>query len=261
MVITLTTDFGHKDPFAGVMKGVVLSINPQVRIVDLTHEIPPQDIKEAAYVLWDSFPYFPSGSVHVVVVDPEVGSERRAIIINSHGQFFIGPDNGVFTKIIPEAKEIRRLTPLLSPLNLRGGSQRGATFHGRDVFAPAAAWLSKGKKPSAFGPAVKDPVTLSLPEPLIKKGRLYGEVVRFDRFGNAITNISDKDLSFLMGKRPIVKIKRLALPIAAYYAQAGEMKAGAIINSNGWLEIFSYLGSAKDILRLVKGTPVEVHAG
>jgi hypothetical protein len=251
MIITLTTDFGTKGPFAGVMKGVILTINPKATIVDLTHDITPHDIREAAFVIGDSFRYFPRRTVHVAVVDPGVGSGRRAIIVKSQGMYFAGPDNGVFTKVFSQAEKVVSITnkKYLLPV-------KGPTFHGRDVFAPAAAWLSKGIKPENFGPRIEDPVMLRLPEPVLKKGVIEGEVIYMDRFGNAITNITGEMVAALKTKNPAIKIKRLYLNLADFYAAARDKRPRAVVNSSGLIEIFVFDGDAGKALGIRVGDKV-----
>ena len=182
--ITLLTDFGTKDPYVGIMKGVILSTNPDVRIVDITHEVDPQDVREGAFLVEEYYRYFEKGTIHVAVVDPTVGSDRKPIVFSKDGYFFIGPDNGLFTLLYDDnvrAYAIENRRYMLKEIS--------ATFHGRDIFAPAAAYLSSGVHLSMFGSVVQDPVRLPDLLPTVKENVLHGEVVRFDRFGNAITNI------------------------------------------------------------------------
>src|SRR5271157_3055772 len=179
-IITLTTDFGYKDPFVAQMKGVILSINPDVTIVDITHLIHPQDIDEAAYIIGSSFSYFPSGTIHVVVVDPGVGSERKALILEAGGHYFIGPDNGVFSHILKRPFSLHRITEEKYML-----SKASPTFQGRELFAPVAASLSTGLEPGEFGSPVEDFVVLSIPLPRVGRSAISGEVIYIDSFGNA----------------------------------------------------------------------------
>ena len=183
-IITLLTDFGLADPYVGIMKGVILAINPDVKIIDITHGIPAQDVREAAFIVNEYYPYFGDGAVHLAVVDPTVGSERRPLILSRDGQSFVGPDNGIFSHLIRGNEEIYEITN--RDFMLRDIS---STFHGRDVFAPVAAHLAAGVQASAFGPVVENPVYLADIFPDIVNGVLTGEVARLDRFGNATTNI------------------------------------------------------------------------
>lgn len=186
-VITLTTDFGVGDPYVGMMKAVILSIAPDVRIVDLTHGIRSHDVMEAALVIGSSHAYFPKGAIHVVVVDPGVGSSRRPLLVATEQAYFVAPDNGVLS-------EIHAGSPRMACLELTAARYFrhpvSNTFHGRDVFAPVAAWLSRGVDPERFGCVVENRVTLGLPE-LRSSGRdgLAGTVLRIDKFGNLITNL------------------------------------------------------------------------
>jgi S-adenosylmethionine hydrolase len=259
-LITLTSDFGYNDPFVGMMKGVILRINPRAAIADLTHGITPHDVREAAMAIGESHVYFPPGTVHVVVVDPGVGSGRRRMLLEAAGQFFVGPDNGVFTTVIARHKEdapVRSITA--SHLFLKSP---GRTFEGRDVFAPVAAWLSMGTPPGELGEPVSDYVMLSIPAPRTVEDRIEGEVVRIDRFGNAITNISGEDINaFQGGGRALeTRIKGRVADMFQYYSEpgAGAPGVGAIINSSGHLEIFMFMGSAAGELGLKPGEPVVI---
>jgi S-adenosyl-L-methionine hydrolase (adenosine-forming) len=183
-IITLTTDFGLRDGYAAVMKGVLLSLCPESTIVDITHEIPPQDVHSAAYILSTVASRFPRGTIHLGVVDPGVGSNRRGMALLSNNQIFIGPDNGLFSFAVPKMQAAYEI--LLDP----GVS---STFHGRDLFAPAAARLAGGMKPSFLGPPLKNPVTLPAWTKVIIGNRVEGRVAHIDRFGDVITNLSPGD--------------------------------------------------------------------
>ncbi|MDA8388720.1 MAG: SAM-dependent chlorinase/fluorinase [Nitrospiraceae bacterium] len=269
--ITLLTDFGLEDAYAGVMKGVVLGINPAARIVDITHAVRPGDIAGARFILANSVKFFPPGSVHAVVVDPGVGSGRRAIIVRSGGFHFVGPDNGVFTGFFPGAEKIISITNerfMLPRKKLKSPSAdttlpRGATFDGRDVFAPAAAWLSRGVRAEEFGPEIKDPVELPLPEPFFEKGQkggLTGHVVHIDRFGNCITNIGLEQLLMLGKDRGLirVKVKGLSIGLVGFYMSRRDGRPHALVNSDGLLEIFIPGGDAGRALGLKTGAAVKV---
>ncbi len=236
--VVLLTDFGLKDHYVGVMKGVILSRVPQALLVDLTHEVPPQDVKEGAYLLGVSYPYFPKGSVFLGVVDPGVGTLRRALVVEAGGRFFVGPDNGLFTWIFRDhpSAEIRALEErrFLLP-------KASATFHGRDLFAPVVAEILKGRPLSYFGPVVKDPVQLSFPEPEPFPGGLKVPVLRVDRFGNLILPIRDKDL----GGGPFqIVVEGERLPFRKTYGEVPEGASLALIGSDGFLEIAVCQGSA-----------------
>ena len=256
-IITLTTDFGTKDGYAGSMKGVILKINPHCRIIDITHEIFPQDVLGASMVVKSFYRFFPEGSIHVVVVDPEVGSKRKSILVKFQGYFFFGPDNGVFSHIYRENGE-REIIELNQGQYFFPGNS--ATFHGRDIFAPAAAHLSSGVSPREMGKEIKNPITISLPEPEVKEGVIVGEVIYLDRFGNLVTNISrdfwgglrkKKPLEILIGKKEISRI-------VDYYAQGKRGEVLALFGSFGLLEIAVRDGSAHAILGVDRGEKVRV---
>ncbi len=186
-VITLTTDFGVDDPYVGMMKAVILSIAPEVRIVDLTHGIGSHDVMEAALVIASAYAYFPKGAIHVVVVDPGVGSHRRPLLVVTEKGYFVAPDNGVLSRIHAGSSRVACLELTAARFFHHPVSQ---TFHGRDVFAPVAAWLSRGVEPAQFGSSINNWVSFGLPE-VRKLGRdgLTGTVLRVDKFGNLITNL------------------------------------------------------------------------
>ncbi len=253
-VITLTTDFGYKDPFAAEMKGVILSINPHAIIVDITHSMQPQDIEETAYVIGSSFSYFPYGTIHIVVVDPGVGSGRKALVLGAGGFYFVGPDNGVFSHILHFSSPVKGIHITEEKYML---SKDSPTFQGRDLFAPVAAWLSKGLTPDAFGPPAKDFVTFPVPRSEVTHGRVSGEVIYIDRFGNAITNIRGADLTSLAGHY-VVEVNNTIIQPVKYYAQAGEERLCCLVNSSGYLELFVDKGNAAEKYGIKKGDEVIV---
>ncbi len=186
-VVTLTTDFGLNDSYVGTMKGVILRIYPEVRLVDITHQITAQDILEASLVLESAYRYFPTGTVHVVVVDPEVGGSRRPILVAGNEHYFVGPDNGTFTRVFDSDPQAR-VIELREPRFLLPGISD--TFHARDIFAPVAAYLARGLDPAEFGPVVESPHRLGIPVPRVWEDQIRGEVIHIDSFGNLITNIT-----------------------------------------------------------------------
>ena len=190
-IITLLSDFGYKDPYVAEMKAVILSINPQVNIVDVSHEIEKYNINMGAFFLASIVPFFPEGTIHVVVVDPGVGTKRRAIIIETHRGYLIGPDNGVLM-LSAVREKIKNVFSIDNPKYAR--SEISNTFHGRDIFAPAAANLAKGINVNDFGRKVKDFIFPNLAKSYVKDGKLVGVVIHIDGFGNIITNISVEDL-------------------------------------------------------------------
>ena len=201
-LITLTTDFGLRDGYPGVMKGVIYGISPETRIIDLTHEVGPQNIREGAFVLAAHYFYFPKNTIHVVVVDPGVGTGRRAIAASMNGQLFVAPDNGVLTPIFQQAAAAGsslKIVRLDKPQYwLKDVS---ATFHGRDIFAPAGAHLAAGVPLEELGTTINDPLFFEWPEPKIKKHSVNGEIIYIDRFGNAISNIRADDITEIKNLR------------------------------------------------------------
>jgi S-adenosyl-L-methionine hydrolase (adenosine-forming) len=186
-LITLTTDFGYESPYVAAMKGVILSMNPLVRLIDLSHAIPPQDVRYAAFFLSGAIPYYPEDTLHVIVVDPGVGSGRALLYVEIGGQRLLVPDNGVWTTLVGRGLKPHRVIQLQERRYWQPSVSR--TFHGRDIFAPVAAHLSLGLDPAALGPTVHDWVTFSFPLPKREGNRLVGEVVFVDHFGNLLTNL------------------------------------------------------------------------
>ncbi|MFH1480600.1 MAG: SAM-dependent chlorinase/fluorinase [Pseudomonadota bacterium] len=246
-IITLLTDFGLRDPYVGIMKGVILSIHPGARIVDLSHQVGAGDIFQAAILLQESFSFFPSGSVHVAVVDPGVGGDRRPITVKTEDHFFVGPDNGLFWPVITghEKKEVIHLTERKYFL-----SRVSDTFHGRDIFASAAAHLSLGVDPGEMGVVINDPVPLLIPQPIERGDILTGQIMRVDRFGNLITNIYRKRLDvFLGGKSPTFRVGSLVIEgLSRSYTGAKAGQFLALMGSSDCLEIAVNLGRACDRL-------------
>lgn len=260
MIITLLTDFGSRDSFVAQMKGVILGIQPKAAIVDITHEIRPFGILDAAFVLKSACRFFPKGTIHVVVVDPGVGGRRRPLLVVNRGGRFLAPDNGVLSYIFHEypSSQIYHLTA--EKYRLKPYS---ATFDGRDLFAPVAARLSKGLSPSKMGKKIADPVSFPVPKVKRRKGgNLEGEVIHIDRFGNLITNIERKDLAPWIsdGKTAVITIKGKTIKgLKLYYAEAAPGQLAAIINSDDHLEIYcdqrsarSFLDAAPDELVIVQ---------
>jgi hypothetical protein len=262
-VITLLTDFGLRDEYAGVMKGVILSILPDARIVDLSHGIDPQDIESAAFLISAAYPYFPAASVHVVVVDPGVGTERKIIAVSCGGHIFLAPDNGVLTWMVDSdtfetAVEITDSSCFLPTIH--------RTFHGRDIFAPVAARLATGMALDLLGPKIRRKDLIRLPDIHPRtgaNGEVQGRIVSIDRFGNGMTNIS---LSCLRSHYPGVDAKKLKIVVGTgwitgmmeCYGQADIGRPLALIGSRGYLEIAVNFGNAAKILGITKGIPVSV---
>lgn len=255
--ITLTTDFGLKDPFAGIMKGVILNINPEVRIIDISHNVSPQNIIEASLILRDSFRFFPEKTIHVAVVDPGVGSLRRPILVVTPKYYFIGPDNGIFSFAYEDEHGVIYLTAEHYFLK-----SEDTTFHGRDIFAPVAGWLSKGVPADNFGSAIKDYTKIIFPEPeKISDELIDGEIIYVDNFGNAASNISRKEMGDLTSEPSNLKILIKDMEIKGinkFYAQAFDKGPSAIINSSGLLEIYIFQGNAEKYLGLIKGDRIKL---
>jgi S-adenosylmethionine hydrolase len=270
-ILTLLTDFGTEDEYVGVMKGIILSIAPDVRLVDLSHQVPPQDIRRAAFLLMNAVPYFPPDTVHLAVVDPGVGTERRPVAVRTPAGTFVGPDNGLFSWVlerVPEwtAVEIREPAYQL-PL-------ASSTFQGRDIFAPVAAHLAAGVPLEKLGPRVEDPVWLPPPRLEISDFAAEGEVLYADRFGNLVTSIgylvrSEDTLAlksafgsqavlpvFPAGDAGVVVGNVQLRGIRRTYGEAAVGELLALVGSSGFLEIAVRQGSAAAALGAVPGTPV-----
>ena len=234
------------------MKGVILSTNPDVRIVDITHEVDPQDVREGAFLVEEYYRYFEKGTIHIAVVDPTVGSDRKPIVFSKDGYFFIGPDNGLFTLLYDDnvrAYAIENRRYMLKEIS--------ATFHGRDIFAPAAAYLSSGVQLSSFGSVVQDPVRLPDLLPTLMENGLHGEVVRFDRFGNAITNISGTVVQdFADGRAITITLRDMSFSTIHKSYYEGEVVS--LIGSAGYLEFGLFMGSLREKMGLCKGDPVTI---
>ncbi|GJM16486.1 MAG: hypothetical protein DHS20C13_18130 [Thermodesulfobacteriota bacterium] len=237
-IITLTTDFGVDDHYVGSMKGVILGTNNEAVVTDITHGIPKYDIFKAAYTLWGFYKYFPKDSIHVVVVDPGVGSERKPIIVQTEEGIFIGPDNGVFSFVLKESKRVNIFEITNTEFMLEDLSR---TFHGRDIFAPVAAHLSLGIDIQDFGEVLKNPILLEIRKPEIKGGEIVGEVIYVDSFGNLITNIS-RDM--IDNPREIRIDDFVVDTVAKSYQDVARGDLLVIIGSSGFLEVSVNQGSA-----------------
>jgi hypothetical protein len=258
-IITLTTDFGLKDPYAAEMKAVILSISPNTTIVDITHNIEKFNIRMGAYVLASASPYFPKGAIHVAIVDPSVGTKRRPILIQTKHGFYIGPDNGLLAlaaksqgiEHIYEVSNRRLMLPRVSN-----------TFHGRDIFAPAAAYLAEGVSPTEFGPEIREITTPRFAKLIKRKNMLVGEVIHVDDFGNIITNFSKKKLESMGIKETvsiILKNTKLKLKLCKAYGEAKPQKPLAIIGSHNFLEVSVNQGSAAENFNMKSGDKVIIY--
>jgi S-adenosylmethionine hydrolase len=275
-VITLTTDFGTDDAYVASMKGVILSINPKAVIIDICHSIEPQNILQAAFILSSAYRYFPEGTIHLAVVDPGVGSQRKAIILKTPEAFFIAPDNGVLSYIIDEldstpAKPVYHFSP--HPEQHKLGTELEAvaitnpdlwrnpvspTFHGRDIFAPAAAHLSLGMPVHKFGDRFSHVLAFRIPRPSHdKQGNTTGCVLHIDNFGNLITNIKSGNLP---GEKVIITIGRRRIDgISRFYAEKDGL--AAILGSSGYLEISLKNGNAAAFLKTRMGDEIKLEGG
>jgi S-adenosyl-L-methionine hydrolase (adenosine-forming) len=235
--ITLLTDFGTADGYVAAMKGVIAGIAPAARVDDASHEIPPGDVHAASWALAAYWRYYPPGTVHVVVVDPGVGSRRRALAVAADGRFLVGPDNGVFTRVLDEA---RAASIVAIGDAAATGAAVSATFHGRDVFAPAAAHLCRGLPLVQLGTAMTDPVVLTLPEPRVDGKALRGVIIHIDRFGNAITNVP----AAAVREGMCVTVAGESCTVRRTYADAASGDLLALVGSRGVLEVAVRDGSA-----------------
>jgi len=261
-VVTLLTDFGDRDYFVASMKGVILNVNPQARIVDLSHQVTPHQVEEAAYLLKSSYRYFPDGTVHVAVVDPGVGSARQPLLVTTSRYYFLAPDNGLLTYIYQEelSVEVRQIDNKQYRLD-----SEGATFDGRDLFAPAAAWLTKGQPPGSFGRLIRDYVKLPIHEPSWEGKALVGRIAYVDHFGNLISNITPLHLKEVQGvtKKSDAEVTirvggAVIQGLVTAYAQGSALAPHALINSNGQVEVFIKEGSAAELLKCHRGERIEV---
>ncbi len=262
-IITLTTDFGLTEPFVGIMKGVILSINPEAETIDISHGVSSHDILDGALTFAQSHRYFPSGTIHVVVVDPGVGSSRRPILVRTSTAKFVAPDNGVLSLAFEDEEilEVRHITAdhyFLKPVS--------HTFHGRDVFAPVAAWLSKGTEPGNFGEIIHDYMRLALPKPRrVNKNQILGMVLRVDKFGDVMTNIAPADVPELFSARPAAFKLRIddheITRLETSYAEGRLAEPFAILGSAGFLEVAVTRDSAARMLNVSRGAEVRLELG
>ncbi len=257
-IITLLTDFGSADYYVGAMKGVILGINPDVQIVDITHEVIPHDILDAAFTLAQTYQTYPRRTIHVAVVDPGVGSERRPILAAGDDHYFIAPDNGVLSFVYAQQE---RLTVREIKADHYFRAPVSQTFHARDIFAPVAAYLSKGLEPFQLGEEITDYVRLQIPKPQAVSGKSFrGVVLKVDRFGNAITNLGRTDVPALfVAPTPKFKLKvgdREIARLVRAYAEGAPEEVFAILGSSGYLEVATNRGGAARLLGISRGAEV-----
>ncbi len=255
-IITLTSDFSLGDHLVGAMKGVILKINPEARIVDITHSVAAYDVLDGALTIAQAYPYYPARTIHVVVVDPGVGTERRPILVSAAEQYFIAPDNGVLSLVIERdaAAKVRHITArryFLEPTS--------RTFHGRDVFSPVAAWLSKSWQPENFGEEISDCVRLSLPKPQAEGGLLRGVILRADSFGNLLTNFTPENAPRLRAPGTRFRLRAGSAEItrlAGTFGEGATDEPGLVLGSSGFYEIFIHRGHAARTLSLAPGASI-----
>ena len=256
-IITLTTDYGTNDHLVGTLKGVILKINPEVTIVDITHNVTPFDLLDGALAVGSAYSYFPAKTIHVVVVDPGVGTERRPLLVSAGNQYFVAPDNGVLSVIYerePEGLVVRHATAehyYLQPVS--------KTFHGRDIFAPVAAWLTKGWQTASMGEQINDYKRFGLPKPKEVDGVVKGVVMRADAFGNLITNFREADLPESVRAEGAIKLQvgnQAVTRFVETFAQGNNTEPIVYVGSSGFLEIAVNKGNASRTLGLGRGTPV-----
>ncbi len=260
-IVTFTTDFGIEDHFVGVMKGVVLGINPEAAVVDICNNVPPYDVLAGALTIGQAYSYYPAGTVHVVVVDPGVGTKRRALVADTGKYVFVGPDNGVLSLVCErqERVTVRHVTAehyFLHPVS--------TTFHGRDIFAAVAGHVSRGVDLAKLGDTVTDYVRLQVPQIKLEDKRISGSILKFDRFGNIITNIGRRAVASFVSAHPegfLIRLGSIDIShLRSAYAQAAPGELFGIIGSMGYLEIAANRGSAAEISGAKIGDVVELIA-
>lgn len=260
-VITVTTDFGSADSYVGQMKGEILRVNPDVRLIDVTHEVPAQDVTRAALILNDIVDSFPPETIHLAVIDPGVGSNRRLVAVEMAGQRFLGPDNGLFgclAKRHPPTRAVRLDEPRFWRQHPAGLSP-SSTFHGRDILAPVAGHISRGIDLRQLGPALGDSLLPTrLPEPQVASGRIVGEVLWIDTFGNLITNIDGSLLTSIAARAVIEVVGQRIVGLAKFYAEQPPGALLALIGSHGLLEISVCCGSAAERFHARPGDRVTI---
>lgn len=260
-IITLTTDYGTGDHLVGAIKGVILNINPDAEIVDITHSVRPYDILDGALAIGEAYRYYPARTVHVVVVDPGVGTERRPILVSGGLHYFVAPDNGVLSVVYDRESSltVRHITSehyFLHPVS--------NTFHGRDVFAPVAAWLSKSGQSAAFGEEISDHVRFTLPKPKASGSEVKGVVLRVDNFGNLVTNLTPEDVPQLTAADGKFKIRvgtGEVSKLVQTFSQGTSGEPIGVIGSSGFLEISVNRGNASRTLGAQRGAEVTVELG
>lgn len=252
-IVTLLSDFGLRDHFVAAMKGVMLGLNPELTFVDISHSIPPQDVFSAAFTLGQAWDCFPAGTIHLAVVDPGVGGARKGLAASAGGHFFVAPDNGILSHVLA-SREDSAVVEITAEHYYR--KPVSATFHGRDIFAPIAAWISRGIPLAQLGPAVPNPVRLPVP-PIkrVQDALIQGVVLAVDHFGNLVTNLRPEDVprafKIVAGKQEITRRY-------ATYAEGAAGEFFVVAGSTGYLEIAVRNGSAAERLNMKPGFPIGV---
>jgi S-adenosyl-L-methionine hydrolase (adenosine-forming) len=256
-IITLLTDFGSKDHYVASMKGVILNINPHCTLVDITHEVKPHDIEEGAFILGNTYSHFPKGTIHLSVVDPGVGGTRKPILLVTQNYFFIGPDNGLFTLIVQREK-VKQVVVLTKQKYFLPKVSK--TFHGRDLFAPVAAHLSLGIKPTALGHEINSLEKIGFQKPIVREGKLLGEILHIDMFGNLVSNIDKEKLfRFIKGRPFVIRGGRKTIhDLKKGYWEGKKGGLIALLGSSGLLEISVREGSAQKMLKVKRGDPITI---
>ena len=255
-IITLTTDYGTNDHLVGALKGVILKINPDANIVDITHNVTPYDLLDGALAIGSAYSYFPPRSIHVVVVDPGVGTDRRPLLVSGETQYFVAPDNGVLSLVYEREESL-----LVRHANVEHYYLQpvGKTFHGRDIFAPIAAWLSKGSQAASMGDEINDHKKFAMPKPKAADGGVKGVVLRVDSFGNVVTNFRPADLPASALETGAVHFQigsQIVARLVDTFAKGNPGEVFAYIGSNGFVEFGVNRGNACKALAVGRGVPV-----
>ncbi len=256
-MITLTTDFGYQDPYVAEMKGVIFTINPEAKVIDVTHGVGKFDVRMAAFILASAAPYFPKGTIHLAIVDPEVGTERRSIVVETNAGFLVGPDNGVLM-LTGQNQGIKHIYQIVNTQLML--SKVSSTFHGRDVFAPTAAYLDKGMTAQKIGPEITDPATPTYAKVKRTDKTLSGEILHIDGFGNIITNITRKEVATQRTLKINFPKATLQTVFVQTYAEAKPKEPLALIGSHGFLEIALNQGNAAEKFCAKTGGSIEVES-
>jgi len=256
-IITLLTDFGTRDHYVASMKGVILGINPRCALIDITHQVKPHDIEEGAFLLASACSYFPKGTIHVSVVDPGVGGPRKPVLLVTRNYFFLGPDNGLLS-LAAQGDTVKQAVELTNPTFFL--SRISTTFHGRDIFAPAAAHLTLGIRPGVFGPRLNSWVKLDIGTPIVTGRELVGKVIHVDAFGNLVTNIRERELlQFNRGHLVVIRAGGRSINgLKKGYRDGRKGAPMALVGSGGFLEVSVREGNARKLLKIEKGDRVKI---